>query len=135
MVVSAIIHIVAVLLGAPFLDKLWSTACFSVLVATVVCLPVTNQLGIADSEIYTRVFMKHRPITNSEMAAYIQAVSVLVGAWLGAVVIPLDWERPWQQWPISCVLGAIVGQAIGSVSTAVLYFMPTTLENDDRKNQ
>lgn len=135
MALSAVIHIVAVLLGAPFLDKLWSTACFSVLVATVVCLSVTNQLGIAETEIYTRVFMKHRPITNSEMAAYIQAVSVLVGAWLGAVVIPLDWERPWQQWPISCVLGAIVGQAIGSVGTTVLYFMPTTVENDDRKNQ
>jgi phosphatidylinositol glycan class F len=69
------------------------------------------------------------------MAAYIQGLSPLVGAWLGAVVIPLDWERPWQQWPISCVLGAVVGQAIGSVATAVLYYMPTTVENDDRKTQ
>lgn len=94
---------------------------------------VTSALN--ETYIHSIAFFWDRPITNSEMAAYIQAVSVLVGAWLGAVVIPLDWERPWQQWPISCVLGAIVGQAIGSVGTTVLYFMPTTVENDDRKNQ
>jgi phosphatidylinositol glycan class F len=31
-----------------------------------------------------------------------------VGAW----VIPLDWDRPWQLWPIPCVLGAVGGYAL-----------------------
>lgn len=30
--------------------------------------------------------------------------------------IPLDWDRPWQVWPISCVVGAAVGYAAGSAA-------------------
>ncbi|PSN45698.1 hypothetical protein C0J52_11949 [Blattella germanica] len=33
----------------------------------------------------------------------------LFGAWLGAFVIPLDWDRPWQEWPIPCSTGAMLG--------------------------
>lgn len=35
------------------------------------------------------------------------------GAWLGAVPIPLDWDRAWQQWPITVVVGVYVGHAVG----------------------
>ena len=35
-----------------------------------------------------------------------------VGAWLGAVPIPLDLDRDWQVWPISCCLGAMSGNVI-----------------------
>jgi phosphatidylinositol glycan class F len=33
----------------------------------------------------------------------------LFGAWLGAFVIPLDWDRAWQEWPIPCASGAMLG--------------------------
>jgi hypothetical protein len=75
-----------------------------------------------------------RPASNAEVAAYIQTVSILIGAWLGAIVIPLDWERPWQQWPVSCVLGALLGQSVGSVGTIVLYLMPES-EGDKDKDE
>ncbi|XP_067844893.1 phosphatidylinositol-glycan biosynthesis class F protein isoform X2 [Heptranchias perlo] len=39
----------------------------------------------------------------------------LFGAWLGAIPIPLDWDRPWQVWPISCTLGATLGFTISLV--------------------
>ena len=29
----------------------------------------------------------------------------LAGAWMGAIPIPLDWDRPWQRWPVTCVAG------------------------------
>ena len=37
------------------------------------------------------------------MEAYLQHVVALtvLGAWLGAFVIPLDWDRPWQVRKIS----------------------------------
>ena len=31
------------------------------------------------------------------------------GAWLGAIPTPLDWDRPWQRWPVAPVIGASVG--------------------------
>jgi hypothetical protein len=27
---------------------------------------------------------------------YYPTVGTIVGAWAGAIVIPLDWDRPWQ---------------------------------------
>ncbi|CAO3677143.1 unnamed protein product [Umbelopsis vinacea] len=102
------------------------------MVATISIFSVANQLGITSSEIYVRIFLHHSPSNNAEMAAYMQAVSVLIGAWLGAVVIPLDWERPWQQWPVSCVLGSLLGQAVGAVGTIVLHLMPATMDEKDK---
>ena len=36
-----------------------------------------------------------------------------LGAWCGAMVIPLDWDRPWQKWPVPCVAGAVAGSGWG----------------------
>jgi len=41
------------------------------------------------------------------------SVGTLLGAWLGAVPIPLDWDREWQKWPITIVTGAYVGCVLG----------------------
>jgi phosphatidylinositol glycan class F len=42
-----------------------------------------------------------------------------VGGWLGAVPIPLDWDREWQRWPVTVVvgmyLGAVAGQLLGAL--------------------
>lgn len=43
------------------------------------------------------------------------SVGALVGAWIGAVPIPLDWDREWQKWPITIVTGAYIGFAVGKV--------------------
>ena len=47
-------------------------------------------------------------------ALYVNAVGAFVGAWFGAFPIPLDWDRPWQEWPISCNIGLSVGVFMGS---------------------
>jgi phosphatidylinositol glycan class F len=56
-----------------------------------------------------------------------------MGAWIGAVPIPLDWcapnsrretcimltnsrDRDWQKWPITIVTGAYVGWAMGKLA-------------------
>lgn len=41
------------------------------------------------------------------------AMGTMVGAWAGAVPIPLDWDREWQKWPVTVVAGAYVGWAVG----------------------
>jgi phosphatidylinositol glycan class F len=47
-------------------------------------------------------------------------VGACVGAWLGAVPIPLDWDREWQKWPVTivtgCYLGYVVGKTLGGWS-------------------
>lgn len=37
-----------------------------------------------------------------------------LGAWLGAVPIPLDWDREWQKWPVTIVAGIYAGALMGN---------------------
>ena len=40
-------------------------------------------------------------------------VGAAAGAWLGAVPIPLDWDREWQRWPVTVLVGLGVGYVLG----------------------
>ena len=44
-------------------------------------------------------------------------LGTVVGAWFGAFPIPLDWDRPWQAWPITCVVGAVAGNALAGLGS------------------
>jgi len=48
------------------------------------------------------------------------ALGALVGAWAGAVPIPLDWDREWQKFPVTIVVGAYLGWALGKVVGGLL---------------
>lgn len=51
--------------------------------------------------------------SSAEDLSAIPALATVLGAWIGAIPIPLDWDRPWQVWPISCTYGAIGGYLLG----------------------
>lgn len=40
-------------------------------------------------------------------------VSIALGCWISCVVLPLDWDRDWQEWPIPIVVGAYLGAFVG----------------------
>lgn len=44
------------------------------------------------------------------------SVGCFLGAWLGAVPIPLDWDREWQKWPVTIVTGAYAGYMVGKLA-------------------
>ena len=48
------------------------------------------------------------------------ALGAILGAWFGAVPIPLDWDREWQKWPVTIVTGAYIGWAIGKTVGGLL---------------
>ena len=47
------------------------------------------------------------------------ALGTLLGAWAGAVPIPLDWDREWQRWPVTVVVGAYGGFVVGKALAGV----------------
>lgn len=63
-------------------------------------------------EVLIAFFSLFRPDNATERHFYYFAVFSLIGAWVGAFVIPLDWDRLWQNWPISCCIGAALGYAV-----------------------
>lgn len=48
------------------------------------------------------------------------AVGGCLGAWFGAVPIPLDWDREWQKWPVTIITGAYIGWAVGKSAGGLL---------------
>lgn len=44
----------------------------------------------------------------------------MVGGWIGAVPMALDWDRDWQAWPVPVLTGTYLGWASGRVLTGDL---------------
>ncbi|EFJ33051.1 hypothetical protein SELMODRAFT_439394 [Selaginella moellendorffii] len=70
---------------------------------------------------WQQVFAFTRPSGSLELLVCVPAHGAAVGAWIGAWPMPLDWEREWQQWPISCTYGATGGYLLGSLVTFILF--------------
>ena len=43
-------------------------------------------------------------------------IGTLIGSWAGVIPIALDWDRPWQAWPLTPAYGAIAGYIVGSLA-------------------
>ncbi|KAM5292505.1 phosphatidylinositol-glycan biosynthesis class F protein [Ctenodactylus gundi] len=105
-------HVIFVLYGAPLLESVLETFLFAVILSTFTTVPCLCLLG-PNLKAWLRVFSRNGVTSVWENSLQITTASSLVGAWLGAFPIPLDWERPWQVWPISCTLGATLGYVAG----------------------
>jgi len=64
-----------------------------------------------DGTVWREVWGASRP-TDTVWGA---SLGTGIGAWLGAIPIPLDWDRPWQAWPVTIVTGAYLGYVAGSL--------------------
>lgn len=79
--------------------------------------------------------------TGSELpisGAFTEAIqlnikSVLFCTWLSAFVLPLDWNRPWQAWPIPCVIGALIGYFVAHFITFI-QISTTKLKKKSKKS-
>lgn len=120
-VMVLIFHVAAILFGAPFLSEQYETLCFATLMMVLTVLPVC--LYLDSDNVYT-LFSSLLDFDGNKLQEYflMNIRFTVFGAWLGAVVIPLDWNRPYQDWPIPCCYGAILGCFIGNLFS-VLQFM------------
>ncbi|ANM58544.1 phosphatidylinositol-glycan biosynthesis class F-like protein [Arabidopsis thaliana] len=62
-----------------------------------------------------RIFASLKPIGIIEHMLLVPAYGAIIGGWFGAWPMPLDWERPWQEWPICVCYGAIGGYIGGQM--------------------
>ncbi|XP_057479356.1 PIGF/3-ketodihydrosphingosine reductase fusion protein-like isoform X2 [Actinidia eriantha] len=66
---------------------------------------------------WQRIFAHTKPSGSIDYTICLPAHGAVIGAWFGAWPMPLDWERPWQEWPISVSYGAIAGSLIAMVAS------------------
>lgn len=105
-------HVIAVLYGAPLTESFSETFHLATLLAATTVMPCLTIIG-ADAAALVRVFAHNKPELGLECCVWITTSSSIVGAWFGAFPIPLDWDRPWQAWPVSCIIGTLLGYGMG----------------------
>lgn len=117
-VTSLVYYIVVILFGGPLLTHHEETIMLTITLTSLTLIPATLHLGIDEAV----AVLIGAPLQTSNLL--VEAVqrnikATLLGTWLGATVIPLDWGRPWQDWPIPCITGALVGYMISHFVTLI----------------
>jgi len=111
--------ILALALGAPLYPTslLPHTLVLAVHISLLGFLPIFYTHGVS-SPAWRDVAAAWLPF--DEAGVWGGTVGSLVGGWIGAVPIALDWDREWQKWPCTVLWGAVLGWAIGRVLTGLL---------------
>lgn len=108
-----------ILMGAPLASHLVETYLLAVHLLLVAVFPVLVYFRL-DFDLLGRVFeverVSHAVLHNQVLSSSFFAV---VGTWLGVIPIPLDWDRPWQQWPITLLVGGYAGAFVGGLVSLV----------------
>jgi phosphatidylinositol glycan class F len=104
-----------VLFGAPLTTHISQTAVCAAHVSLLTALPLIYVYGV-DTSKWRRIAALMVPIDE----VFGAAVGCCLGAWIGAVPIPLDWDREWQKWPVTIVTGAYIGWAVGKGAGGLL---------------
>ncbi|EAW11738.1 PIG-F family protein [Aspergillus clavatus NRRL 1] len=98
-----------VLFGAPLTTHHAETILCAAHMALLAATALIYVHGV-DGAVWKEVWGFARPAD----AVWGGALGTCLGAWFGAVPIPLDWDRPWQAFPLTILTGAYIGFAVGS---------------------
>nr|XP_019007836.1 uncharacterized protein I206_07470 [Kwoniella pini CBS 10737]OCF46617.1 hypothetical protein I206_07470 [Kwoniella pini CBS 10737] len=129
---SCLFYVLILGLGAPLDSYHVHSALLALHISVLTVWPVVHALGfpsIYESGTFarfrmTRLFCEFRPDSPLERALVYPVIGSLLGAWLGVIPIPLDWDRPWQSYPltpaVSSILGFIAGGFVSWLHSALL---------------
>lgn len=126
-------YVLVVLMGAPFTTHFKQTALFSTHLAIMLFFNAITKFGL-DRQKWLPLVPNVESVSNGKddnakntrLPVKVGGTGMegtvwgtLTGAYLGAVPIPLDWDRAWQKWPVTVHLGACLGLAIGGTMQLV----------------
>ncbi|CAG0889334.1 unnamed protein product [Cyprideis torosa] len=106
-------HYVTVMMGAPFFQDVYKTFQFSVLMSVLTILPAILRVG---PNLRAVAYFLAEP----ESLTSILARSSVLGSFLGAALIPMDWDRPYQVFPFPTAVGAILGHRVVLLAVTLL---------------
>ncbi len=110
----AVLAFVVICFGAPVLTHHFETAAFVTLLSIQSVWPLILSTG-PDPEKITKTILGDCSLDPLGRLLYQNCWGAFAGAWIGAFPIPLDWDRPWQEWPITSVLGTFVAVFVTNI--------------------
>ncbi|KAI0430687.1 GPI biosynthesis protein family Pig-F-domain-containing protein [Xylaria sp. FL1042] len=114
---AAALHVLLVLFGAPFLTHIPHTFLCSLHLSLLGLYPLFYTRGVVSRD-WIEIMSARAPFDE----AFGGLVGAGLGAWLGAVPIPLDWDREWQKWPVTILCGVYAGYVVGKLIGGTLAF-------------
>eukprot|EP01095_Lingulamoeba_sp_RSL-Kostka_P007251 TRINITY_DN2291_c2_g1_i2.p1 TRINITY_DN2291_c2_g1~~TRINITY_DN2291_c2_g1_i2.p1 ORF type:complete len:245 (+),score=11.67 TRINITY_DN2291_c2_g1_i2:39-773(+) len=119
-----LLHFIFVLFGANLMDNFFKTTTFSLFLSLLVLYDITFEYNsvnvlkiVLDMDILFKTvdnsendssLLNKKTTTNTQLYLYITMIITLIGTWMGAFVIPLDWDRWWQPFPISSFFASVM---------------------------
>ncbi|BFG40705.1 hypothetical protein CerSpe_269790 [Prunus speciosa] len=120
----------AIALGAPVgIQYLPKTINWSLVMSLFTIVPAASVFGSSWMD-WQRIFACTKAFDPVDYMICIPAHGVIIGAWIGAFPMPLDWERPWQEWPICVSYGAIAGYLVAMVASFGLILVRQHVKGD-----
>ncbi|PIA18332.1 hypothetical protein COEREDRAFT_79820 [Coemansia reversa NRRL 1564] len=131
---AVIIAIGFVLFGAPIASKHAETFMAALNVALLAVTPATLTLK-ANVDSWQRALLSAENKTVSEKWAAGFFWLTMGFTWMSAYFIPLDWDRPWQKWPIPIVFGAFLGNMTSLLYVLIRCFVLPVARADFRDSE
>ncbi|ORY63033.1 GPI biosynthesis protein family Pig-F [Pseudomassariella vexata] len=114
---TSVLHTFFVLFGAPLLTHLPHTSLCSLYLSLLGLFPLFYTHGVSNKE-WLEILGARAPFDE----AFGGLMGGCVGAWVGAVPIPLDWDREWQKWPVTILCGVFGGYVLGKLVGGTVAF-------------
>jgi hypothetical protein len=54
-------------------------------------------------------------LKSADIKSQVLVGSTLMGGWLGAFLLPLDWQKEYQKYPVPIVYGIFIGNSVGKL--------------------
>jgi hypothetical protein len=102
--------VAGMLFGAPCS---WNAAQWAMMQAIVTVLPFALYTRVASAEDALRFIAEKDNVVNESAALVLPGCFSLLGSWMGSVLIPLDWNVPYQIFPICNTYGSALGLVAG----------------------
>lgn len=113
------VFVVMILMGAPLSSHITGTVLLAGHFSVLVLFPILLFYRFETDTIFSEITAASGTSVVLKNPILLSAVGAVLGTWVGVFPIPLDWDRDWQQWPITLVTGAYVGATVGSFASAV----------------
>lgn len=114
---SLLISFILVAFGAPLLHDFHLTYFCALTLSVFTVYPLASTLAFNTEQWQRFLTLKSFNVIGSMQ---LRSWGPIIGAWFGAFPIPLDWDRPWQAWPITIVIGAFLGYAFAAIVGEIL---------------
>lgn len=112
----ALTYVISVLMGAPLLTDVFRTVGFSIYLVIIGFTPIILSSKGNLKDIYDFVMRNdvHSIVSSVKKRFFMRNLvwGTIIGAWFGAIPIPLDWDRWWQRWPITCLVSSTIGAVL-----------------------